>query len=248
MNLKAIIIDDEPLALDLLESYISKTPFIDQIGRFSSAIEVMNSPLLKEADLLFLDIQMPVLTGLEFSRMVDSRTRIIFTTAFDEYALDGYKVNAIDYLLKPISYIDFLASANKALQWFELYNKADKGIENTSSELDCIYVKSEYKLIRVDLSKLLYVEGLKDYVKLYLEDNPKPLLSLMSMKSLEEILPSSRFLRVHKSYIVQKQKIKIIDRSRIVFGKEYIPISSAYKAQLKEYLNRHTLSKDINFN
>ena len=243
MVLKAIIIDDEPLALDLLESYIDKTPFIELIGRFSSALEVVNSPKLKEADLLFLDIQMPVLNGLEFSRMIDAKTRIIFTTAFSEYAIDSYKVNAIDYLLKPISYIDFISSANKALQWFKLYNNVDAiDLQFTPKELtrvlerDYIYVKSEYKLIRVDLSKLIYVEGLKDYVKLYVEGDLKPILSLMSMKSLEETLPQSMFMRVHKSYIVQKHKIKIIERNRIIFGKEYIPIGSAYKDKLKEYL------------
>ncbi len=251
MILKAIIIDDEPLALELLESYVNKTPFIELIGQFSSALEVVTSPKLKEADILFLDIQMPILNGLEFSRMVDPKTRIIFTTAFSEYAIDSYKVNAIDYLLKPISYVDFITSANKALSWFKLSNSTDivdvsttptttnTNTTNSTSEgleRDYIYVKSEYKLIRVDLSKLLYVEGLKDYVKLYIEGDLKPVLSLMSMKSLEETLPSSMFMRVHKSYIVQKDKIKIIERSRIIFGKEYIPIGSAYKDQLKEYL------------
>ena len=155
----------------------------------------------EEVDLLFLDIQMPELNGLEFSQMVDSRTRIVFTTAFGQYAIDGYRVNALDYLLKPISYVDFLQAANKALQWFELVQKPE--------EIDSIFVKSDYKLVQVELKKIMYIEGLKDYIKIYTEDDTKPILSLMSMKAMEELLPSSRFIRVHRSFIVQKDKIRV---------------------------------------
>lgn len=139
-------------------------------------------------------------------------TRIVFTTAFDRYAIDGYKVNALDYLLKPISYVDFLQAANKALQWFEL-------LQQPKEEVESIFVKSDYKLIQVELKNILYIEGLKDYIKIYEENSPKPILSLMSMKSMEELLPASRFIRVHRSYIVQKDKIRIIDRGRIVLAR-----------------------------
>lgn len=160
-------------------------------------------------------------------------TRIVFTTAFDRYAIYGYKVNALDYLLKPISYVDFLQAANKALQWFEL-------LQQPKEEVESIFVKSDYKLIQVELKNILYIEGLKDYIKIYEENSPKPILSLMSMKSMEELLPASRFIRVHRSYIVQKDKIRIIDRGRIVFGKNYIPVSDSYKQIFQDFLNKRS--------
>ncbi|WP_455592980.1 LytR/AlgR family response regulator transcription factor [Bacteroides sp.] len=232
MTLNCTIVDDEPLALSLLESYVDKTPFLQLVGKYSSAVQAMKELPDKSIDLLFLDIQMPELNGLEFSKMVDARTRIVFTTAFGQYAIDGYRVNALDYLLKPISYVDFLQAANKALQWFDLVQKPD--------EIDSIFVKSDYKLMQIELKKILYVEGLKDYVKIYTEDAPKPILSLMSMKAMEELLPSARFMRVHRSYIVQKDKIRVIDRGRIVFDKTYIPVSDSYKQAFQSFLDKRS--------
>lgn len=232
MTLSCAIVDDEPLALSLLESYVAKTPFLQLAGKYSSAIQAMKEVPEKEIDLLFLDIQMPELNGLEFSKMVNARTRIIFTTAFGQYAIDSYRVNALDYLLKPISYVDFLQAANKALHWFELVQKPD--------EIESIFVKSDYKLMQVDLKKILYIEGLKDYIKIYTEDAPKPILSLMSMKSMEELLPSTRFIRVHRSFIVQKDKIRVIDRGRIVFDKAYIPVSDSYKQTFQAFLDERS--------
>ena len=233
MTLNCAIVDDEPLALNLLESYVNKTPFLHLAGKYSSAVQAMKELPGKQVDLLFLDIQMPELNGLEFSKMVDQRTRIIFTTAFGQYAIDGYKVNALDYLLKPISYVDFLQAANKAVQWFEL-------LQRPKEEIDSIFVKSEYKLVQIELKNILYVEGLKDYIKIYEEGESKPILSLMSMKVMEELLPPSRFMRVHRSYIVQKDKIRVIDRGRIVFGKNYIPISDSYKQTFQEFLDKRS--------
>lgn len=233
MILNCAIVDDEPLALNLLESYVNKTPFLHLAGKYSSAVQAMKELPGKQVDLLFLDIQMPELNGLEFSKMVDQRTRIIFTTAFGQYAIDGYKVNALDYLLKPISYVDFLQAANKAVQWFEL-------LQRPKEEIDSIFVKSEYKLVQIELKNILYVEGLKDYIKIYEEGEAKPILSLMSMKAMEELLPPSRFIRVHRSYIVQKDKIRVIDRGRIVFGKNYIPISDSYKQTFQEFLDKRS--------
>lgn len=241
MILNCVIVDDEPLALELLQSYVEKTSFLRLVGKYSSAVQAMTEMSAhEEIHLLFLDIQMPELNGLEFSRMVDTETRIIFTTAFGQYALDSYKVNALDYLLKPISYADFLQSVNKAVQWYELKQKAGDGSENDQLE-DCIYVKSDYKLVQVPLDKILYVEGLKDYIKIHIEDEPKAVLSLISMKAMEEKLPSDRFIRVHRSFIVQKSKIKVVDRGRIVFGKEYIPVSDSYKQELQVYLSSHSV-------
>lgn len=233
MNLRCAIVDDEPLALNLLESYVLKTPFLELAGKYSSAVQAMKDLPDKHVDLLFLDIQMPELNGLEYSKMVDFHTRIVFTTAFDQYAIDGYKVNALDYLLKPISYVDFLQAANKAVQWFGLLQQPKEVIES-------IFVKSDYKLVQVELKNILYIEGLKDYVKIYEENTPKPILSLMSMKAMEESLPASRFMRVHRSYIVQKDKIRIIDRGRIVFGKSYIPISDSYKQVFQDFLEKRS--------
>lgn len=250
MKLTCAIIDDEPLAISLLESYVNKTPFLGLAGKYNSAVNALPILSKEPVDLLFLDIQMPELNGMEFSRILEGDTRIIFTTAFSQYALDSYKVNALDYLLKPISYPDFLKSANKALQWYELLREGqshpettDPGTDSprTAHTIESIFIKTEYKLMQIELRKILYIEGLKDYVKIYVEDEPRPILSLMSMKSLEDMLPTNRFIRVHRSFIVQPEKIKVIERNRIVFGKEYIPISDNYKQKFMEFLAQRAL-------
>ena len=241
MRLSCAIIDDEPLAVSLLESYVLKTPFLKLQGTYNSALEAVGELTNQPVDLLFLDIQMPELNGLEFSHILKEDTRIIFTTAFSQYALDSYKVNALDYLLKPISYADFLKSANKALQWYDLLRKPAVETEATKTDAESIFVKTEYKLVRIELSSILYIEGLKDYVKIYIDNEPHPILSLTSLKALEEMLPESRFIRVHRSFIVQPQKIKVIERNRIVYGKTYIPISDSYKQAFMDFLNKHSL-------
>lgn len=238
MELHCIIIDDEPLALDLLESYIVKTPFLKLEGKYNSAVEALSKVNWPTIQLVFLDIQMPDLNGLEFSRMLPSELRIIFTTAFQQYALDGFRANALDYLLKPFSYADFMEAVKKAVEWFQLKNSnADK----EPDENDFIYVKSDYKLIQIALKDILYIEGLKDYLKIYLENALRPVITLASMKSMEERLPSPRFLRVHRSYIVQTSKVKTLDRGIIVFDKTRIPVSESYKAALMNFLNEHTV-------
>lgn len=245
MILTCAIIDDEPLAVSLLESYALKTPFLELKGTYDSAVSALATLREEPVDLLFLDIQMPELSGLEFSRMLGADTRIIFTTAFDQYAVDSYRVNALDYLLKPISYPDFLSSANKALRWYELSYKPVSQDEplalGKGNEIGSILVKSEYRLLQVELRKILYVEGLKDYVKIFIEDESRPILSLMSMKAMEDMLPADRFVRVHRSFIVQPEKIRVIERNRIVFGKEYIPISDNYKQRFMEVLSLRSI-------
>ncbi|MDD6209980.1 MAG: LytTR family DNA-binding domain-containing protein [Bacteroidales bacterium] len=239
MILTCCIIDDEPLAVSLLESYVNKTPFLELKGKYISAVNALSFLNNQKVDLLFLDIQMPELNGLELSRIIGKDTRIIFTTAFEQYALESYRVNAIDYLLKPISYPDFLQATNKALQWYELLEKANNDIEK--SAVKSIFIKTEYKLMQIALKDILYIEGMKDYVKIYTESDPHAILSLMSLKSMEEQLPSSEFIRVHRSFIVHAEKIKVIENNRIIFGKQYIPVSDSYKNQFLEYLNRHAL-------
>lgn len=237
MKLSCAIIDDEPLAVELMESYVRKTPFLELQGSFGSGVAAFGMLRDRPVDLLFCDIQMPGLNGVEFSRMLPADTRVIFTTAFSRYAVEGFRVNAVDYLLKPISYADFLAAAQKALEWFELKRRAGA----PADDLRSIFVKTEYRLRQIELERILYIEGLKDYVKIHVEDEPHPVLSLMSLKSLEEQLPADRFIRVHRSYIVQPAKIRTIERNSIVFGRERIPISENYREALFELLTRRSL-------
>lgn len=236
MILKCAIVDDEPLAVELLASYVNKIPFMQLSGKYYSATEAMKDIAGGSVDVIFLDIQMPETNGLELSKMVPETTRIVFTTAFDQYALDGFRSNALDYLLKPISYVDFLAACNKALQWFSLIRQ--QGDAEKSEETKSIFVKSEYKLIQIRLDSINYVEGLKDYVKIYTDESSKPVVSLMNMKAMEEMLPSSRFIRVHRSFIVQKSKIREIERNRIIFGDVYIPIGDSYRQAFQDFIQR----------
>jgi len=232
MTLRCLLVDDEPLALDLLEGYVAKTPSLTLAGRCSSAFQAMEMLDKTVVDLMFLDIQMPGLSGLDFSRSLQDGPKVIFTTAFEQYALEGFKVDALDYLLKPISYPEFLNAVNKAKRWFEHFDKASVSETRTS-----IFVKADYKLVQIEFNNILYIEGLKDYVKFCLEENEKSILSLMSMKSLEENLPESKFMRVHRSFIVNLDKINTIERNRIVFRKEYIPISENYKEKFHKFVN-----------
>ncbi len=239
MILKCAIVDDEPLAVELLVSYVQRIPFMQLGGQYSNAVDAMKGLTDNPVDLVFLDIQMPELNGLELSRMLPETTRVVFTTAFEQYAIDGYRINALDYLMKPISYVNFLEASNRALQWFTLLRQKQATAAATpADEAKSIFVKSEYKLLQIDLDKIKYIEGLKDYVKIYTEDSPHPILSLMNMKSMEQMLPSSRFIRVHRSFIVQKSKIREIDRNRIVFGNVYIPIGDSYKQAFNDFLGK----------
>lgn len=235
MTINCAIIDDEPLAAGLLKSYTEKTSFLHLIGTYGSAIEAMKELRENPAQLIFLDIQMPELSGIEFAKILPSETKIIFTTAFQQYAIESYQVNALDYLLKPISYDDFLRAANKALSWFSVTQKQDIYARDRF-----MFVKSDYKLIRVSLDHILYIEGLKDYVRIYLQDGTK-IMSLMNMKKLEDYLPHPEFLRTHRSFIVHMTHAQSIDRFRIVFGKEFIPVSDSYKEEVQAYLDAHTL-------
>ena len=237
MIIKCAIVDDEPLAVELLASYVKKIPFLELCGKYNNATDALHGIGETPVDLLFLDIQMPELNGLEMSKMVPETTRIVFTTAFDQYAVDGFRVNALLYLLKPISYCDFMEACNKAMQWFQLVQQSEQQPTMPMEEPRSIFVKSEYKLLQIDLDDIRYIEGLKDYVKIYTEQSPHPVLSLMNMKAIEQMLPASRFIRVHRSFIVQKSKIREIERNRIVFGDVYIPIGDSYKQAFQDFIN-----------
>lgn len=240
LKVTCVIVDDEPMALNLVESYVLKTPFLVLKKKCASAIEAMEFIKSKPVDLLFLDIQMPDLTGIEFSKMLPKDTRVIFTTAFDQYALEGFKVEALDYLLKPFDYAEFLAAANKANTWFSLVKGKQQSM--LSDEKEFLFVKSEYKQLRIKLADVLYFEGLKDYIKIWLKDNPKPILTLMSLKSLEEELPETQFLRVHRSFIVSLKNIEVIERSQIVINKQRITVSEQYKPKFLEFINKNSLN------
>lgn len=236
-KLRCCVIDDEPLALELIKSYVEKTPFLEFVDAFSSASLAVKTIIESNIDLLFLDIQMAELNGIEFARVVPARCRIVFITAFPQYAVEGFRANALDYLLKPVSYTEFLEAANKAMMWFKLVENS----ENVGNEQKHIIVKSEYKLLQIPIDDITYIEGLKDYVRIFL-DNGTSVMSLMSLRTMELGLTSSRFMRVHRSFIVQTSKIKVIERNRIVFGKQYIPISDTYKSEFMDYVARNSLT------
>ncbi|MCC8199157.1 MAG: LytTR family DNA-binding domain-containing protein [Tannerellaceae bacterium] len=242
MLLTCMIIDDEPLAISLLENYVAKTPFLKLEGSYDSPILALGEINSRPVDLIFLDIQMPELNGLELAKCIPANTRIIFTTAFKQYAYESYQINALEYLLKPVDYQQFLRATNKALQWFEAQHRL-KG--NTAQmKPGSIFVKCDYKIVRIELDKIAYVSGLKDYVKIYLEGESRSIISLMTMKTAEELLPSNRFIRVHRSYIVAIDKIKAIERgNRIVIGKEYIPVSEIYKDRFMELISLRSAVK-----
>lgn len=236
MIITCAIIDDEPLAAGLLESYTKRTPYLELKGSYNSAILAMKDLRENPVQLLFLDVQMPELSGLEFAKILPKETKVIFTTAFSQYALEGYKANALDYLLKPISYEDFLISTDKALEWFAMSMKQD-----TYRRDRFMMVKSDYKLQRVCLDDILYIEGQKDYVCFFMK-NGETVMSLISMKRLDDYLPKPEFLRTHRSYIVHMPEVLLVDRFRIVFGDVMVPISENYKEEVQTYFDQHTLA------
>jgi two-component system, LytTR family, response regulator LytT len=236
--IRAVAIDDEPLALQLVSGYIKKTPFLELAGAFDNPLSAMEFIEQEAVDLLFLDIQMPDLTGIEFARILTNGPKIIFTTAFEKYALEGFRLEAVDYLLKPFGYEEFLTAAQKAKKLIELEQKSVTAIEANN---EFLFLKSEYKIRRINFNEILYIEGLKDYVKVYLTDDPKPILSLNSLKALEAKLPESKFMRVHRSFIVNIERIRMIERFRIVFGNVYIPVSDQYKDKFQEFLDKNFL-------
>ena len=242
MLLRCCVIDDEPLASGLIASYIEKTPFMELIGEFSSPKDAISTILNDNVDVVFLDIQMPQLNGIEFAKIIPVSTRIIFTTAYSNYAVEGFRVNALDYLLKPISYEEFLSAANRALRWHQLNTHAPKRqTESSTTDGDYIIIKSEYKLVQININEIVYIEGLKDYVKIYIDGTEKSIMTLLSMKSLEQTLPSDLFMRVHRSFIVNLSKIRVIERNRILFGKVQIPISDSYKEAFADYISNRTI-------
>lgn len=237
-KIKCLVIDDEPLALQQVASYVSKIPYLELVAQCSSAFEAFEVLEEKSIDLMFVDINMPDLNGLEFVKSLEQKPLLIFTTAYSEYALEGFKVDALDYLLKPFSFSEFSKAAGKARTQHELIDKAKGAGENIESNDDFLFIKSEYKLVRINFDDIIYIEGMKEYVRIHLTGQ-KPVMTLLSMKSVEAKLPDKKFMRVHRSYIVNLEKVKTVERFRIVYDdKTRIPVSDNYKENFQAFLDK----------
>ena len=237
--IRCIAIDDEPLALQQIGGYITKTPFLELAGLCESAFQAIGLLEKTAVDLMFVDINMPDLTGIEFVKTLENPPKIVFITAYSEYALEGFRADAIDYLLKPISYGDFLKSANKVKSWFDTQSQNPAEVR---SNKDFLFIKSEYKILRINFDDIKYIEAMSEYIRIHLI-NAKPVMTLLSMKSIEDQLPQERFMRVHRSFIINLSRISVIERNRIVFdGSTYIPVSEQYKSRFQEYIDENFLT------
>ena len=226
--MNCITVDDEPLALSLLEDFIGKIPFLKHLKSCKNAFEALDIIQKEKVDLIFLDINMPDITGIDLVKNLDNKPLVIFTTAYSDYAVQGFELNAIDYLVKPFLFERFFKAANKAYELFNLHNKNQNNASKIDNKIDdYIFVKADYSSVKIYLKDILFVEGLKDYIKIHIKD--KRILTLITMKKIEEKLPSSMFIRVHRSYIVAIDKIESIQRNRIVINEKWIPIGNSYK-------------------
>ena len=243
--INCMAVDDEPLALGLVCAFIEQTPFLRLAGRHESAVAALRALHEQpEIQLLFLDIKMPDLSGLELARVLQKGPRVIFTTAFNQYALEGFRVDALDYLLKPFNYEEFLHAALKAKTYFELKQAHAAPINPpvhqsaNPPEQDHIYLKVEYQLVRVALADIVYVEGLKDYVKVHLASQTRPLLSPTSLRGMEEKLPSGKFMRIHRGYIVGLGHIQAVGRGTVQIAGETLPVSDGYRETFDQFFSR----------
>ncbi|WP_018342244.1 LytR/AlgR family response regulator transcription factor [Cytophaga aurantiaca] len=239
-KIACLIVDDEPMALSLMEDYVAKIPFLELKGKCSNAFQALEKIHEEKIDVVFLDIQMPELNGVELSRTLSKNTRVVFTTAFDNYALEGFKVDALDYLLKPYNFEEFYNAAVKAKEWFDLVANASQA-SFSKEEIDYIFIRSDYKQLKIKLNDILYIEGLKDYVKIWLVKEDRPILTHSSLKKLEEELPVNKFMRVHRSFIIALDKIEAIERSQAIINKQYIPVADQFKQKFQDFVGRNSL-------
>lgn len=245
-----MIVDDEPLAVRLLETMVNRTPELELRGSFTDSIAALDALQQDPVDLLFLDIQMPDLNGMELAHTIDThRTRVVFTTAFKDYAFESYEVNALDYLLKPIRYVKFQAAVQKAREYFEFegtkVQKADPSSLSAPSNLSTtpasLFLRIDGELRQLQLDRLLYVEGMKDYVKFHIEGERSPWVTHMTMSATEEMLPSAQFMRIHRSYIISLSHIRSIDRNDCVYiGDQIIRVTEAYKEAFARFVQERT--------
>lgn len=233
-----LAIDDEPLALRLVTGYIQRTPFLHLAASFDNPLNAIEFIHDNKVDAIYLDIQMPDLNGTEFARLLKGGPKVVFTTAYEQFALEGFKLDVVDYLLKPFGYEEFLRSAHR-LQ--ERLGSLPQPIVEIGANQEFLFIKSEYKIRRIMFDDILYVEGLKDYVKIFLKSAPRPLLSLITLKSLEARLPTDRFMRVHRSYLVNLKQISLIERNRIIFGDVHVPVGDQYKGLFQSWVDQNFL-------
>jgi len=246
-----IIVDDEPLAVKLLESFVKRTPSLQLVGTFTDSVEALSALRESPVDLVFLDIQMPDLNGMELAHMLPSQTKIIFTTAFKEYAFDSYEVSAVDYLLKPVRYNKFLTAVEKCLS----LTPPKEGSVFTGSVISpstllpsqggggpsTLFIRVDGELRQLQTDDIIYVSGMKDYVMFYVQSQSRPLITHMTMKAVEDMLPSDRFMRVHRSYIVALDKIRKVDRNDCIYiGEEIIHVTEAFRPAFEQFLKQHT--------
>jgi len=233
--LKCIAIDDEPLALELLEDNISKVPYLQLVASFNNPLDAIKLLQQESIDLVFLDIQMPGLTGLQFIQSITQKPMFILITAYEKYALDGFNLDVVDYLVKPVALDRFIKACNKA---WELYQLKTKQKETSDAQQDYFFINVDYSLLKVIFKDVMYIEGLKDYIKIHLKSSSKPVVARMSMKSIEEQLPSAMFIRVQKSYIVSKEYITAIRKNSIFIGNIEIPVGDNYRDGLASLTGR----------
>jgi DNA-binding LytR/AlgR family response regulator len=245
MTLNCIAVDDEPLALGLVSKFIEQTPFLSLAGKYASGVDALKAIHTEKIDLIFLDIQMPDLNGMELARVLDRGTgkpRVIFTTAYNQFAFEGYKVDALDYLLKPFNYQEFLRAAQKALHYFDLLNRpatpTPAVIDAERADENYLFLKVEYQLVRIALDEILYIESLKDYVRVELKSPGKAILSLTNLKTLQEKLPPKRFMRVHRSFIVSLDQITSMTKNSVQVGNKLITIGDQYKDAFAQFVGK----------
>ncbi|NLR61470.1 response regulator transcription factor [Chitinophaga polysaccharea] len=234
--LKCIIVDDEPLPLQLLADYVKKTPFLELVGTYNNPLDALNAVQQQQVDLVFLDIQMPELTGIAFTELVGDKCSIIFTTAYRNFALEGYELNVVDYLLKPIAFDRFLKAAGKALQ---LISPAPAMATAAIPATPVLFVKSDYKLVKICVPDILYIEGLKEYIAIHTMTGK--VVTLQNIKKMEAVLPAAQFARVHRSFIVALNKIDTIERNMIHIKNDVIPIGELYKAAFMKQISGSSL-------
>lgn len=238
--LTCMIVDDEPLAVRLLVSYVEKTPNLQLLASYTDSITAINAVKEQKPDLLFLDIQMPNIDGMELAHSLPEETRVVFTTAFKEYAFESYELNALDFLLKPIRYNKFLNAVEKARKQLTPQQEAPQ----SSPKQNTVFLRVDGEWRNVVIDKIIYVSCIKDYVMFYLDDEPKPLITHLTMKAVEQMLPSDKFLRIHRSYIVAIDKIRKIDRNDCVYiGKEIIHVPDGYQQAFHKFLETHSFNK-----
>lgn len=241
--IRTLAIDDEPLALQQLSSYIKKIPFLELVAECQSAFDAKKIMDEEVIDAIFIDINMPDLTGMDFVRSLSVPPIVVFTTAYSDYAVDGYKVDAVDYLLKPFGLDEFQRAANKVKRQYELLRQEQAEISTVDDD-DSLFLKTEHKVVRVKVEDIRYIEGMSEYLKIHLQDQPKPVIVLLSMKKIEERLPAKTFMRVHRSYIINLRKIQEVNKNRVILDSEtYIPIGDLYREQLNKYIESKFLGK-----